>query len=306
VEFFGYGAADLRRVREAMPIRDGTDLPEYAAIGDAIVRVREAVTRATGHPPTDVNPTCCDERGGWIFFIGLSGKPPPSLPAPHGKERLPDPGRELYRKTMDALENAVRHRTTEDDSRGYALYSDPTVHALQLSMREFALHHEPIIRKVLASSGDTYERAAAAHLLGYARRSKRQIAALVRASRDPDEGVRNNATRALIALANSDPKVAAQIPADGFIAMLSSGAWSDLNKASGLLDALSRSRPPKLLARLAGARERLEEMARWRTGHARAAQLILGRMEGMGEERLAHLVNAGNTGEVLKALHVRP
>jgi hypothetical protein len=212
----------------------------------------------------------------------------------------------LYHKTMAAAQAAMPSHPTEDDSKGYALYSDPATRALQLSMREYALRNEPVIRKALASSGDDAHREVAAHLLGSARRSKRQIAALARATRDPHEGVRNNATRALIVLANSGPKVAAQIPADGFIELLSSGAWTDLNKGSGLLDILTRNRPPKLLARLSVARGRLEEMARWRTGHAQPARMLLGRMQGMDEEKLAKLVSAENRDKILKALHVRP
>jgi hypothetical protein len=67
------------------------------------------------------------------------------------------------------------------------------------------------------------------------RQSSSQIAALVHASRDSNSGVRNNATRALLVLAESNPKRAKEIPADKFIELLLSGTWTDLNKASGLL-----------------------------------------------------------------------
>src|SRR5579863_4169075 len=42
----------------------------------------------------------------------------------------------------------------------------------------------------------------------------REIAALVHASRDPDDGVRDDATRALLEMAQAGPAIASQIPLD--------------------------------------------------------------------------------------------
>ena len=84
--------------------------------------------------------------------------------------------------------------------------------------------------------------------------------------------------RALEVLASAKPNLAHGIPSEPFIRLLRSGAWSDHNKASLLLVALTKSRDPKVLAQLrAEALDPLMEMARWRSvGHAEAALSILG------------------------------
>jgi HEAT repeat protein len=160
---------------------------------------------------------------------------------------------------------------------------------------------------VLESSSNAEQRAIAAQFMGYVHSSAAQINALVRASHDPEEDVRNNATRALWVLAASSPKRAERIPADGFIEMLYSRSWTDRNKSSLLLEVLTRSRDPKLLAQLRSrALDPLLEMLRWRSnGHAAAARLILGRCAGIDEARLEKLVEAGDTTPILEALPVR-
>jgi hypothetical protein len=112
------------------------------------------------------------------------------------------------------------------------------------------------------------------------------------------------AIRALGVLAQSDPKVAARIPAEQFIAMLNSGSWTDRNKAGFLLDELSMRRKPELLSRLRSqALDSLIEMARWRSrGHAGTAQILLGRIAGIEETRLQQLVEAGEVEQILNAL----
>jgi hypothetical protein len=171
-------------------------------------------------------------------------------------------------------------------------------------MRTYALVNEPLLEHVLATASDAEQRAVAAEFLGYARRTTIQIAALVRASRDVDDGVRNNAVRALAVLARSDPKVARRIPAAGFVDMLNSGTWKDRNKASMLVDALSIRRDPRLLALLrARALDSLVEMARWRShGHATAARAILGRAAGIDEERLTKLLDTDQVEAIVDAL----
>lgn len=171
-------------------------------------------------------------------------------------------------------------------------------------MRRYALGHERALREVLASAFDAEQRAAAAELLGYARQSGRQIAALVRASRDVDDGVRNNATRALGVLARSDARVARRIPAASFVDMLSSGDWKDRNKGAMLLDVLTLTRDRRLLEMIrARALDALAEMARWRSrGHASSARAILGRVAGIDESRLATLIATDQVDAILDAV----
>ena len=307
IDFYGSGGLDLDKVRAALPVHEGETFPSVLALAAMSPQIEEAVRRVVGRPATDVAPTCCDAQGNWWLFIGLPGSSSRSFrynPAPTGTLRLPPQVVELYRQTMDAMQAAVEHGSEEDRSRGYALVSDPTLRAKQLATREYAVGHVRLLRRVLAESRDDEQRIVAAHFLGYARQSQEQIAALVRASRDPNETVRNNATRALGVLATSNPKVAARIPAAGFIEMLNSGKWTDRNKASFLLVELSRWREPQLLAALrAQALESLLEMARWRAPHASDARVLLGRIAGIEEERLQKLAGDNNqVDSIIKAV----
>lgn len=311
VEFFGYAGLDLERVRAALPVHEGDAVSEdgMAALGETIKR---AVREKTGREPTDVTFVCCDDRGGVMIYVGLAGgsnRPFAFNPAPKGAARLPSAALALYKRFVDAVSDSARTgQTGEDDSKGYALASYPPLRAAQLRIRRYALGHEPLLLGVLASASDAEQRATAAELLGYARQSERQILALVRASRDVDDGVRNNAVRALGVLARSDPKIARRIPAAPFVDMLSSGNWKDRNKASGLLDVLSLTRDRRLLALLrARALDSLVEMARWRShGHASAARAMLGRIAGIGEERLAKLVATDQVEAIVGALVPSP
>jgi hypothetical protein len=311
IEFYGYAGLDLESVRAAMPVREGD---EFVATGDSVFdligRVGGAVRRVTGRGPTDVSPVCCDAQGNWMVYVGLPGKSITSFsynPAPTGKPRLPPEAATLYREAMEANSAAVMRGAREDDSRGYALSSDPEQRASQLAVRAYALRHERLLYLVLESSAEAGQRAVAAHLIGYARRSDAQLKALVRASRDPDETTRNNAVRALGVLIESDPGLGKRVPAAVFIEMVGSGSWTDRNKAGRVLEQLSRGRDPRLLRQLrARALDALTEMARWRgAGHAQQARLILGRMAGIEEGRLRRLEAAGQVDEIIGAVKGR-
>jgi hypothetical protein len=308
IDFYGYAGLDLDQIRAALPLREGDNLPSADdAFFDVITRIRESVKGVIGKAAMDVAPVCCDAQGHMMIYIGLPGNSMRNVPynaAPKGRLRLPSKALKLYEQSMAANSAAVRNGASEDDSKGYALSSDPTLRARELATREYATHHERLVLEVLDSSRDAEQRRVAAHFLGYARQSRVQITALVRASHDADETVRNNAVRALGVLAKSNPKVAAQIPAEGFVAMLSSGSWTDRNKAGWLLSELSTTRNRKLLDQLrAQALDSLIEMARWRSyGHAYSSRILLGRIAGIEETRLQNLVDTGQVEQIVKAL----
>jgi hypothetical protein len=306
VEFFGYSGIDLNKVKPALPFNEG-DEPGIESVEEKRRQAREAVERVTGHSPTDIAVVCCDQ-GNLSIYVGLRGKPIRYNPRPKGTARLPGSAIKLYDRFTNANAEAIQKgAAAEDWSKGYALSEDPTLRSAQLEMRAYAVGHEALLRAVLETSSDDQQRTVAAELLGYARRSKSQIAALASASRDNNSLVRNNATCALMVLAESDPKVATEIPARGFVELLLSGIWTDLNKASSLLSYMTRSRDPEILARLRRGEvlDRLIEIARWRTGRAEAARYILGRIAGIDEERLVQLVTAGKVEEILNGLQDR-
>lgn len=304
IEFFGYAGIDLDKVRRALPFHEGGEF-RFETLVETMDQALRAIKQVTGKELSGLGPTCCDDQGNLIFFIGLSGKTIHYNPVPKGAARLPSSITNLYQQFMDAINEAARKgMTTEDRSQGYALSSYPPLRATQLKMRAFALRYERLLLKVLKSSADDQQRVVAAEVLGYARQSKAQINALVHASRDSNETVRNNATRALVVLVESNPELGKQIPAEGFIEMLLSSTWTDLNKGGFLVADLTRSRNPELLAQLRQPEvlERLIEMARWRTAHSYAARYILGRIAVIEETRLQQLVPAGQLDVILDAL----
>ena len=303
IEFFGYSRIDLNKVRAALPFHE-KDMFSGETIAPKLERAGEAIKQVTGQWPTDMATICCDAQGNWIIFIGLSGRTSRYNRPPKGTARLPKKTLDLYEQSIKInMADVQQGASAEEHAQGFALSVYAPLRSIQLEMRAYAVAHAALIREVLATTTDERQRIVAADLLGYAQQSKSQIAALVRASHDSNGMVRNNATRALIVLAESSRKVARKIPAAGFIEQMLSGTWTDLNKASNLLDSITKSRDPKVLAQLR-RREvlaRLIEIARWRS-HGEPARYILGRIAGIAESRLKQLVETGRVEVIINEL----
>jgi hypothetical protein len=308
IDFFGYQGLDVAKVRAALPVHMGDRLSRQTKR-----LIEDAVERVIGKKPTDVAQVCCDRMGRSLIYIGLPGetyKPFVLNPAPMGRERLPGEILGLAERTMVAMDAAVKKgggAAEEEHSQGYALSKDPATRALQLEMRAWALAHGPELMRVLPSSSDAQHRRVASQVLGYAPQSPQQIAALVRAARDPDSPVRNNATRALGVLLESNPRLAEGIEPETFLAMLGSGTWTDHNKAVWLLESMSRGRDPKLLAKIREqALEALIEMASWSdAGHAYTARMVVGRLGGISEDKLSSMAFDGPVDAIVAAARGR-
>jgi hypothetical protein len=294
IEFFGYKGIDAGAVRNALPFREGDQVSRNRH-AQARTAVKRVVKRLTGRNATDVAGICCTVDGDTVIFVGLPGASSRLFrrnAPPKGRVRPPLELTALYGK-MNQAEDAAFQKGIfdEDGSPGYRLSKEPGARGAELALREYALRHEDEIIRVLESSGNARQRAMAADALGYGAATTRQMAMLVHAARDPDSEVRNNATRALSEILRADASAAAQIVPDTFIDMIRSGIWTDRNKSALVLSPLTRSRDAHLLARLQSeAGDALQEMARWRaTGWAYPARVILCRIAGMPEERIAQL-----------------
>jgi len=259
-----------------------------------MTQIKVAVKTSIGAEPTDVAPICCDIQDRWIIYIGLPGKNSRTLTynaSPQGAIHFPPDVVTLYRETMSVLMESVHAQSREDRTKGYSLSSYPPLRAKQLATRDYAVKHAALIHQVLNNSKDTEQRVVASHLLGYAVHNNLQIRSLVHASRDSDDGVRNNAVRALAVLAESNPVIAREIPAEGFVEMLNSDIWKDRNKGGLLLSVLTIPRDPRLLSLIRDrALDSLLEMAAWREyGHAASSRFILGRIAGIPEGNLSQM-----------------
>ena len=212
----------------------------------------------------------------------------------------------MYARLDQALEAAVSRggqSAAEDDSRGYSLAKDHAARSLQLVVRQWAVKHEAELLRALEFSSAVEHRRVASDAIGYARQSPGQVRAMVRASRDPDDEVRNNATRALGVLVRSNTALASAISPDVFIDMLNAGKWTDRNKGAALLMQMTVARNPVLLARIRSvALDSLVEMASWRRpSHAYFARIVLGRVAGLPEDRLQTLAGNGPVEAIVEA-----
>jgi hypothetical protein len=304
IEFFGYKGLDIARLRATLPVKPGDEFSEQTEN-----LIRRGVRAATGTDLTDVSQVCCDEKGNWLLFIGLSGASYRRFvynSEPLGGDHLPQEIVDLSERLADAFGAALRkggEAAAEDHSQGYALTKDPETRSLQMALRRLALTYESDLFRVLEFSSEVDHRRIAGQALGYARQSAKQRAALVRAARDPDATVRNVVTRALGVLVRSNAKLASEIPPDTFIEMLNSGIWTDRNKGILLLEGLTAARDPALLAKIRSVSlDSLIEMASWRrSGHSGSARLVLGRVAGLPEDQLAKLVWEGPADVIIKA-----
>jgi hypothetical protein len=298
IDLYGTEGVDAHAVRANLPLK----VADFAPMNTSNTHI--AFEKATGHSPIEVASVCCDVQGRAMIFVGLGGRRPPNAPKPTESIRLAKSLLDVYDEFGPELLSAVKTHAPEEHSSGYALSAAPGLRAIQLRMHEAALAHTPELIKVLDRSNDDPSRRAAAHLLGYAQRSQQQVDALGKAAQDPDEGVRNNATRALGVLVKAFPETADRMNLDYFLALIHSPVWTDRNKAAMVLEAVSKRSSAAERIR-EGALAPLVEMARWNAPHRMTAWMILGRIGGLKEEILAEKIKKGH-GEQIIAAATRP
>jgi hypothetical protein len=288
IDLYGLRNISERQVREALQIKEGD--PSSVETKDARLRLESL----SGVAEAQINRVCCD-AGKAVLFVGIREKGTPSLqfrPAPQGKVRLPQDvvqaGEDYQKAVSDAV---IKGNTGEDDSQGHALFNDPAARAVQERLIKFAARDLNLLRNVLRHSADAEHRALAAEVIAYTANKQAVVNDLVEAMRDPAEGVRNNATRALAVMAGSARQTTKQpikIPVRPFIEMLNSIEWTDRNKSSLTLVRLTDKRDPAILSELhQKALPSLIEMARWKSsGHAYASFFLLGRVAGLPEDEM--------------------
>ena len=306
VDFYGLRTTPDSVARRALAIVPGAAVPDSAARAAAIARLESlpGVRRAR------LAAVCCADRGGALLYVGVEETGAPTLTfarAPTGTVRLPPEVAAAGAAFDSAFAQAIEHRDfAETDTAGHALMHWPAARAVQQRFVELAARYPSELRDVLHHSADSAQRAVAAQVLGYAADKSTVVPDLAAALRDPDETVRNDATRALwliALLAQRRSELGIHVPYGALVAMLDSPIWTDRNKSSLALAQLTASRDPKLLARL---RERslpsLIEMAHWTNlGHAVAALAILGRIAGMPEPEITAALRRGDRTPILRA-----
>ena len=289
IDFYGLRSISERQVIESLQIKEGDSLSEEPK--EAKRRLESLPGVAEAH----IGLVCCD-AGKSILYIGIREEGAPSLqfrPAPQGKVRLPQDVAQAEDDFQKAWSDAIlKGNSGEDDSLGHALANDPSARAQQERFVTLAARDLKLLRNVLRHSADPEHRALAAQVIAYTANKQAIVNDLIEAMRDPAEGVRNNATRALAVMAGAARQTTRppiKIPVRPFIEMLNSIEWTDRNKSSWALIRLTDKRAPAVLSELRQkALPSLVEMARWKSsGHAYASFFLLGRAAGFPEDEIS-------------------
>ena len=285
-----YGSSDVGRdaIRQAVGLSLGDSVPQSFEGAEARLRALAGVADA------EVSAVCC-AHGKMIVFIGLLERGAPALElrsAPTGTATLPDEIIAADAEFTTALGEAVeRGQASEDHSAGHAMTEYAPARAVQQRFMQLAGEHEAQLRTVLRDSRFPMQRALAATVLAYLPDKSKAAQALAPGLTDPSPAVRNDAARALWIIAEfakDSLAIRSQIPIDPLVAMLRSLTWTDRNKASLALMALTAERDSALLATLqARVMPELMEMALWQSApHALAPLLILGRIGGVPDDEI--------------------
>lgn len=245
-----------------------------------------------------------------MLYVGVEEEGAPALhfrAAPTDSVPLPEDIVHAGETFAAAFDSALAHQDfAEDDSAGHQLMHYPAAREAELAFIPLAARYARQLRDVLRRSADAEARALAVQILAYTADKRSILADLAYAMDDPDAGVRNNAMRALgliAGLASRRPDLHIAVPFAPFVDLLNSPVWTDRNKASFALLALSASRDSSLFARLrANALPALFDMARWRNpGHAAPACIILGRLGGMSDQEIQDAWVSGDRERFVRA-----
>jgi len=286
IDFYGLHNVSVDEARAALHLSPGDSPP--SSRDDVHARLMAIHGVAAAH----LELVCCDS-GKSILYVGIQEHGARTLrfrKAPTGSVRLPDDVRQSGAALEEAWQAAVlRGDSAEDRSHGHSLTRDPTARAIQERFVRYAAHDLELLRSVLRHSRSDNDRALAAEVIAYARDKRRIIPDLLWAMRDPSREVRNNAVRALAIIADfghRNPELGIRIPYGPLIDLLNSSFWTDRNKSTLALDAISANRDSRLMSLLAKrALPSLAEMATWQSrGHAEPAFRILGRVAGVSEQ----------------------
>jgi hypothetical protein len=187
--------------------------------------------------------------------------------------------------------------------------ADPEARAMQDRFIAFAVRNLELLRNVLRTASEPEQRAIAAAVIGYAADKKAILNDLQFALQDPDESVRANAIRAIVAvavLAAKQPDLDLRISPTWFVELLNSVVLSDrAESAEALLTLTDRSNPTAMELVREKALPTLAEMARWKTPrYALPSFLLLGRVAGLPEDQVRQAWEKNDREAVIaKALH---
>jgi hypothetical protein len=305
VEIYGARKVSVQKIRSALGAGPGDLLPSREA-------AEERIDKISGVVASRIEAACCEGKKP-ILYVGIEERDSPHVefhPGPTGDVALPAELVDKYRAFLDAVGDSIRGRNADEDlTNGYSLMADPACRALQQSFIPLAEHDLMTIDRVIRESSDPEQRAIAAYVLQYGprgpRTSKTVVNGLQWALRDQDDNVRENAARALKAVAvgaKLHPEQQIRIEPTWFVELMNSVVWSDRRSASLALVNLTEQRDPEVLSLIREcALPSVLEMARWHDlEHALPAFILAGRLAGLNEKAIQETWVSGDRDLVLK------
>lgn len=309
IEIYGAHKVPVQKIKAALGAKEGDRMPSRE---DA----EERIGKIPGVVAARIEAECCDGRN-MILYVGVEEKDAPHFdfhPAPTGDITLAPGVMDQYREFLDTVADSIRGRNADQDlTNGYSLMADPDCRKLQQDFVPLVARDLALIAQVVRESADVEQRAAAAYLLQYgprsAHNSKTMVDALQYAMLDQEDTVRENAMRALQAVAvggKLHPEQDVHIEPTWFVELLNSVVWSDRHSATLALVNLTDHRDAETLGLI---RERalasVIEMAQWHAlRDALPAFILAGRLAGLDEKQISAAWVSGNRKPVLdEALH---
>lgn len=305
IEIYGARKVSVQKIRSALGAGPGDFFPSREA-------AEERIDKVSGVVASRIEATCCDQQKP-ILYVGIEERDAPHVefhPAPTGDVALPPELVDKYQAFLDAVGDSIRGRNADEDlTNGYSLMADSECREIQQSFLPLVANNLALVDRVLRESADPEQRAMAAYVLQYGPRGPRTTKVVVNglqwALRDQDDNVRENAARALKAVAvgaKLHPEQQIRIEPTWFIELMNSVVWSDRRNATLALVNLTEQRDPEMLSLI---RERalrsVIEMARWHDlEHALPAFILAGRLAGLDEKAIQAAWVSGNREPVLK------
>ncbi len=305
IEIYGARKISPEKIRQALGARPGDPLPSRLG-------AEERIDKLSGVVISRVEAACCDGNN-MVLYVGVQEKDGPHMAyheTPTSPVTLPADLMGTYHDFLDQVADSIRGRNADEDlTNGYSLMEDPECRRLQQSFLPAVATNLAWIDRVVREAADPEQRAAAAYLLQYGPRGPHTTPVIVNglqyALQDSDDTVRENAARALKAVAvgaKLHPAENIRIEPTWFVEMMNSVVWSDRRDASHALVNLTENRDSDALELL---RERalpsVLEMARWHDlQQALPAFILAGRIAGMDDAAIKRAWVNGDRDTVLK------
>ena len=292
IDFYGGRTVSEEKVRRALQIKEGDNVPESK---EAVEKIEKRLAALPNVAQARVSAVCCAANGRLMIYVGVREKNSPILEfraAPKGTIRLTENIFKTGSEYAEAHHQAVlKGDAAEDRSDGHSLVKNPEARSIQEKFIPLANRNLNLLRRVLRESSDAEHRALAAQVIAYYKDKSVIVADLIEAMKDENSTVRNNAMRSLglIAMhAQLHPGKRIKVPFEPFVALLNSLEWTDRNKSALALEELTVTRNAELLKLLRETSvPALIEMARWKNdGHAGTSFFILGRVGNFSDDEI--------------------